>query len=150
MFDPILLSSSIHLQNVQKLINNLENTTSNDERFLLESVQFPSEYLPMDSFLNDTPENTDQSPMMSLPSYSSSTSWRQMKESQRLINDTPSKEISSPLNLYKIFQRKSKNTSSHRQSIISHKSTFILLLSLSFHSSASSQSIIEPSSILLS
>lgn len=136
MVDPILLSSSIHLQNVQKLIQNLENTTSNDERFLLESVQFPPEYLPMDSFLNDTPENhsienTDQSPMMSPPSNSSSTSWRQMKESQRLINETSSKEISSPLNLYKIFQRKSKNISSHRQSIISHKSTFILL-SLTF------------------
>lgn len=126
MDDSILLSPSIHLQNVQKLIKNLENTTSNDERFLLESIQFSTEHLDIDSFFNDTSdnhsiENTDQSPMH-YPSNSSSTSWKQMKESQRWINETPSKEISSPLNLYKIFQRKSR---------ISHKSTFINLSSSS-------------------
>lgn len=106
MINPILLSSSMHLHNAEKLIKNLETITTNDERFLLESIQSPNEYLSIDSFLEQTP--------MYPPSSSSATSWKQMKESHRIINENSSKEISSPLNLYKIFRRKSTNIITHQ------------------------------------
>jgi hypothetical protein len=135
MINPILLSSSIHLKNVEELIKNLEKQTVNidnledilnnqnrqeiisksfsslNDDFLVKSLKFPSDF-SMESFL--------------IQPGSSSTSWRQMKESQRVITDIETKEIrsSSPLNLYKIFQQKSNTKFHHHPSTPTRNSSF--------------------------
>lgn len=135
MINPILLSSSMHLKNAEKLIQNLENITSKDEQFLLESIQLSNERFSIDSFLHDNLERSS--------GHHPSTSWKQMKESQRIMNENSSKHISSPLNLYKIFRRRSTN-------LTSPQSSYSLSL-LSVHSSplSFSHTIIEPSSIIV-
>ncbi len=138
MINPILLSSSIYLKNVEQLIENLEKQTcqienlenifnnhnrqeidtksfsslsSNDkENFLIESIIFPKKNFSTQrdrSTSSPDPKSRSQS-----NPPSSSTSWRQMKESQRITTDIETKETRtvSPLNLYKIFQQKSSLT----------------------------------------
>jgi hypothetical protein len=73
----------------------------------------------MRSSLNPFEQSTNQQQQIRYQSNASeslSTSWRQMKESQRLTTEIPTKETrsSSPFNLYKIFQQKSNITSSSR------------------------------------
>lgn len=95
----ILLPSSIYLKNIEELIKNLDDQIRQD--IIAKSFSSFNNFSNLENFL--------------IHSNKSQTSWRQMKESQRIINEIDSKETRSisPLNLYKIFQEKSTNTKSH-------------------------------------
>jgi hypothetical protein len=138
MINPILLSSSIYLKNVEQLIENLEKQTchienlenifnkhnrqeidtksfsslsSNDnENFLIESIIFPKKNFS--THRDRSTSSPDPKSRCQSNPPSSSTSWRQMKENQRITTDIKTKETRtvSPLNLYKIFQKKSSLT----------------------------------------
>ena len=113
IINPTLLSASVHLKNVEKLIKHLEEQTlnmemseeiiKNDEN-LLNSSSDQSD--GRNDLRGDYPSisNTEQS--RAIPS--GATSWRQMKASQKIITEIQSKETRalSPLSLYQIFQQK--------------------------------------------
>lgn len=96
LINPVLLSSSVYLENVEKLIRNLEEQTLNvnNEDIIDKSRQIRSQ------------SNPPSSPQQQI----SNTSWREMKKTQRIPREFE-KTDDRPLltiNLYKIFQQKSQ------------------------------------------
>ena len=106
----VLGSSDEHHQNKTPVPSDMDQQTAFTRSRSYPLSLSPQQQLPN----NDNNHNHNNSPNSSTTSSSSSASWRRMKESHRTTPNIESKDaqLSSPLSLYKIFQRKSQMASS--------------------------------------